>query len=195
MALPGDDGGVSNPLRILQVLDRHLNAPTEITLFGRAAIALGFPNAPASLHNTRDVDAILPFEWLSAQDENVDFWLAQQQTNEELSKEGLYLTHLFRESEVIIRPDWMARRVHLSLPLERLAAYRPIAADLVLTKMARGDAQDLEDVRFLLQQEGLTQDNLRDAFARARVPDVREIKELFLAAQPKVLALAEEVAK
>ena len=42
------------------------------------------------------VDVILSFEWLSAKDENIAFWLAQQETNAELSKEGLYLTHLFQ---------------------------------------------------------------------------------------------------
>jgi hypothetical protein len=32
---------MNNPLRILQALDRHLTGPAEITLFGRAALALG----------------------------------------------------------------------------------------------------------------------------------------------------------
>jgi hypothetical protein len=52
---------MSNPLRILQTLDRHLTREADITLFGRAALALGFQNAPADFHNTRDVDAILSF--------------------------------------------------------------------------------------------------------------------------------------
>jgi hypothetical protein len=50
--------------------------------------------------------------------------------------------------------------------------------------------QDLLDIRFLLQQESLTRDELEAAFARARVPDVPEIQELFNRARPKVLALA-----
>ena len=58
-----------------------------------------------------------------------------------------------------------------------------------LTKMARGDGQDLSDVQFLLQREPLSQEALHAAFSRARVPNVPEIGELFLAAQPKVLAL------
>jgi hypothetical protein len=32
---------MNTPLRILQALDRHLTGPAEITLFGRAALALG----------------------------------------------------------------------------------------------------------------------------------------------------------
>jgi hypothetical protein len=150
---------MSNPLRILRAFDRHLTCPADMTLFGRAALALGFPNAPAGFHNTRDVDAILSFEWLSSQDENMDFWLAQQSTNAELSKDGLYLTHLFRESEVIIQPDWAGQRVRLSLPLEKLSVFRPATVDLVLTKMAQGDEQDLEDIRFLLSQESLSRVN------------------------------------
>jgi hypothetical protein len=33
---------MSNPLRILKALDQHLTLPAEITLFGRAALALGY---------------------------------------------------------------------------------------------------------------------------------------------------------
>jgi hypothetical protein len=52
---------MSNPLRILQSLDRHLTRPEEMTLFGRAALALGFSAALPGFHTTRDVDAILSF--------------------------------------------------------------------------------------------------------------------------------------
>ena len=151
---------MNNPLRILQTLDRHLTAPAELTLFGRAALALGYPGSPAAFAATQDVDAILPLSWLAAEDENLDFWQAQQRTNAELEPEGLYLTHLVRELEVI------------------------------LTQMARGDENDLADIGFLLRQERLTGEQLRAAFTRARVPDVPEIQELFQTAQPKVLALA-----
>ena len=65
--------------------------------------------------------------------------------------------------------------------------------DLILTKMARGDENDLADIRFLLQREVLTGELIRAAFEQARVPDVSEIQELFRAAQPKVLALAGSV--
>jgi hypothetical protein len=64
---------------------------------------------------------------------------------------------------------------------------------LVLTKMARGDDQDLEDIRFLLSQEPISPHELQAAFARARVPDVTEIRQLFVAAQPKVLKLANDL--
>lgn len=179
---------VNNPLRILQTLDRHLTAPAEMTLFGRAALALGYPGSPAEFAATHDVDAILPLSWLAA--ENFDFWQAQQRTNAELEPQGLYLTHLFRELEVILTPDWLKDRVRIPCEFQRLTIFRPSTLDLILTKMARGDDNDLADIRFLLQQEALTAEQLRAAFQRARVPEVPEILELFRAAQPKVLALA-----
>jgi hypothetical protein len=182
---------VNNPLRILQTLDRYLAAPAEITLFGRAAVALGYPSSPAALYATHDVDAILPLAWLDSEDQHFDFWEAQQRTNAELEPEGLYLTHLFRELEVILTPDWLNRRVRIPLELRRLAVFRPATLDLILTKMARGDENDLADIMFLLDREPQTTEQLRTAFARARVPDIPEIQALFGAAQPKVLALAE----
>jgi len=184
---------MNNPLHILQTLDRHLTAAAELCLFGRAALCLGYPGSPEIFQRTRDVDGILSLEWLAAPDENVDFWLAQQATNLELHATGLYLTHLFREMEVIVQPDWITRRVRLNLPLTRLTVYRPATVDLVLTKMARGDDKDLDDIRFLLSREPLALEQLQVAFARARLPDVPEIRALFLNAQPRVLEIARNI--
>jgi hypothetical protein len=125
---------MNNPLRILQALDGHLTRPAEITLFGRAALALGFKDVPAGLAATQDVDAILPLQWLAAPDENVDFWQAQQKTNAQLESDGLYITHLFRESEVILTPEWLANRLPVPLGLKKLSVFRPASIDLVLTK-------------------------------------------------------------
>lgn len=180
---------MSNPLRILKALDQHLALPAEINLFGRSALALGFAQAPASFHSTQDVDGILPLAWLKPPNEHEDFWQAVQRTNAELEPDGLYLTHLFRELDVILQPDWIDRRLQLHVGLEKLAVFRPATIDLILTKMARADADDLQDIRFMLQQEPLTCDQLEKAFARARVPDVPEIQELFNRARPRVLAL------
>jgi hypothetical protein len=181
---------MSNPLRILKALDQHLTLPAEMTLFGRAALALGYAQAPAHFHNTQDVDGILPLAWLQPPDEHEDFWQAVQQTNIELEPDGLYLTHLFRELDVILQPDWINRRLQLAVGLQKLSVFRPATIDLILTKMARADEDDLQDIRFLLQQESITREQLTTAFARARVPDVPEIQELFNRSRPKVLALA-----
>ncbi len=181
---------MNNPLEILQTLDRHLAMPADLTVFGRSALALGYPDSGPDFGATHDVDGIIP---LTTEEPNAEFWLAQQATNAELKHRGLYITHLFSELDVILQPDWQQRRVPLELSLSKLRTFRPATIDLVMTKMARGDAQDLEDIQFLLSQEQLSPDELRATFARARVPDVPEIRELFLAAQPKVLKLASRI--
>ena len=181
---------MNNPLEILLTLDRHLTQPAELTVFGRSALALGLPNPSPDYGATLDVDGIIPF---TAEAPDLGFWSAQQATNAELKNRGLYITHLFSELDVILQPDWQGRRVALALPLTKLKVFRPGTADLVLTKMARADEQDLEDIRFLLSREPIAPGELEAAFARARVPDVPEIRQLFVAAQPKVLKLASEL--
>ncbi len=68
--------------------------------------------------------------------------------------------------------------------------FRPATIDLILTKMARGDDDDLQDIQFLLQQEPISDAQLNEAFGRARIPEIREIKELFERAKINVLAIA-----
>ena len=181
---------MNNPLHILQTLDLHLTAAAEITIFGRAALVLGYADCPANFATTNDVDAILPLKWLDAPDENLDFWQAQQKTNAELEPSGLYLTHLFREQEIILSLDWISKRVRISLEQRHLIVFRPSTLDLILTKMMRGDENDLTDIRFLLEREPQSEDSLRNAFGCARIPDLQEIRDLFQAAQPKVLEMA-----
>jgi len=181
---------MNNPLEILRTLDGHLSKPAELSLFGRSALALGYPDPPPEYGATLDVDGIIP---AATPGPDEGFWLAQQATNVELKKRGLYITHLFSELDVILQPDWIQRRVLLHLPFRNLQTFRPATVDLVLTKMARGDGQDLSDIQFLLQREPLSQQVLHAAFVRARLPDVPEIRELFLAAQPKVAEIARSI--
>jgi hypothetical protein len=180
---------MSNPIRILKCVDQHLTLPAEITLFGRSALALGYSPTQANFHNTKDVDGILPLSWLQPADKHEDFWRAVQLTNTELEPDGLYLTHLFREVDVILQPDWFNRRLRIGVDLQKLAVFRPASIDLVLTKMARADDDDLQDIQFLIRADALTREQLEMAFARACVPDVPEIQELFNRARPRVLAL------
>ena len=51
---------MNNPERILTSLDRHLNAPVRLILYGKAALVLGYESAPLQYGSTMDVDAILP---------------------------------------------------------------------------------------------------------------------------------------
>ena len=62
----------------------------------------------------------------------------------------------------------------------RLKLFRPDTVDLILTKMMRGDdAQDMEDIQFLVKSEGVTLDAMEPAFASVRIPDVEELRDSF----------------
>jgi hypothetical protein len=170
----------SNPLRILEVLDRHLSVPVALHVYGRSALALGFPSAPEEFHATMDVDAILPANEVQAFEQNEAFWRAQELTNEELGDSGLYFTHLFEDRQVILTPDWLENRVRIQrLEFQRLELWRPSTADLILTKMMRVDTQDRADIEFLLRQVDVSSDAMRTALKRAVVPDVEELREAF----------------
>lgn len=182
---------MNNPERILAALDRHLQRPTRVILYGRAALALGYPGVAPELGATMDVDAILPAVQMAVIEQDSQFWEALELANRELEPEGLYMTHLFSDEQVILSPDWLLRIVALPCPAwRRLQAFRPSTLDLILTKMMREDPQDLADIGFLLRREAIGVAELRAAFTRARVPEIVEIAEAFAANQPKVLALA-----
>jgi hypothetical protein len=162
----------------------------ELTLYGRAALALGFPSHDLRHETTQDVDAIIPLAQLDSLRADEQFWDARDATNEELAERGLYITHLFTEADVFLLPDWLDRRVPIPGSFTHLKLHRPATLDLILTKMMRGaDAEDLSDIEFLLKQEPLTEAELRGAFERVRLPDLQELRDAFRAAQPKVLSL------
>lgn len=184
---------MNNPERILRELDRYLQRPTRIVLFGRAALLLGYATHPPEFAVTQDVDAILPQVEMADIESDLQFWDALAATNAALEPVGLYMTHLFADTQVILRPDWLANVVELdfSRQLRQLQLFRPATIDLILTKMMRHDPQDMADIGFLFQVDPIGPDLLRGAFAVARVPDVPEIMTAFAAMQPGVLALAE----
>ncbi len=181
---------MNNPLLILQTLDRHLDHPVELTLYGRAALALGFPSHEPRHDTTQDVDAIIPLAQLEELRADAQFWDARDAANAELAKRGLYLSHLFTEADVFLRPDWLSRRVPVASSFTRLKLFRPATLDLILTKMMRGaDPEDLRDIAFLLKNEPVSTAELRAAFDRVRTPDIQELRDAFRAAQPRVFAL------
>jgi hypothetical protein len=170
----------SNPARILDALDRHLRAPFRLYLYGRAAIALGFPKAPEKMHATMDVDAILPTAEVGAIESNDDFWAAQEKLNRELGDVGLYFTHLFEDSQVLLTPDWQSKAVRIdALTFARLDLWRPSTPDLVLTKMMRVDPDDRSDIEFLMQQDDFSRAEMTLALANAALPAIPEIEEAF----------------
>lgn len=143
MAASRADEMKSNPLRILESLDRHLSGPFRLYIYGRSALALGYSAALPEYHATMDVDAILPASEVRAIEANEGFWAAQERVNAELGESGLYFTHLFEDRQVILTPDWLRKTVPISgFGWQHLELSRPSTADLILTKMMRVDPQD-----------------------------------------------------
>lgn len=168
-----------------------MERPTRLILYGRAPLALGYPDAGAEVEATLDVDALLPSVDMEAIESDAQFWRALDLANRELEPSGLYMTHLFADDQVILTREWLRRIVPISsADWRRVQAFRPSTLDLILTKMMREDPQDLADIGFLLRQEPFGVAALENAFRAARVPDIEEIRTAFAANQPKVLLLA-----
>ena len=186
---------MNNPLRILQTVDAKLDHPIEFFLFGRAALVLGFDDPPAEAAATQDVDGIIPRDLLAALRNDDQWWTALKSANDELEAEGLYLTHLFDEEQIILRANWREHVLDVLSPsLRFLVLRRPSTIDLILTKMMRGpDPDDMADVRFYLEREpDIGVPELQAAFAAAVGPDIPEIWQLFAAAKSVVLSMARD---
>lgn len=177
-----------NPTEVLLALDRELDHEVSLVLYGRAALCLGFSDAPAEFGTTQDVDGIIRLSQLSALMEDDGFWEAQERANRILEPRGLYITHLFSEDQVFLRPEWEQHLVPILRPETRwLRLFRPHAVDLILTKMMRGnDSQDMEDVAFLVRKSGLTRTEMEVAFQQVRMPDLHELRDAFERALPRV---------
>jgi hypothetical protein len=183
---------MDNASTILATLDGHLQRPARLVLYGRAALHLGFDNAPPEVAESKDVDAIVPLGELDDFSANEDFWNAQDATNAELKSTGLYITHLFQADQVFLRRDWEQHLVTIHRPPTRwLRLFRPATLDLILTKMMRGeDTQDMADIAFMIRHDHITPDDLERALADAVIPDIVELRDAFERAKPLVRSLA-----
>jgi serine/threonine protein kinase len=171
---------MNHPEHILRTLDHHLKHPTRVILYGRAALALGYPDAPPTFQTTMDVDAILPEIEMHTIEADESFWNALELTNQDLEPSGLYITHLFTDAQVILRPHWLSLIVPVHLgELRQLALFRPSTEDLILTKMMRVDPQDRDDIQFLLSQTNLTSATLQPLLSHAMIPPIDEIQQAF----------------
>jgi hypothetical protein len=178
---------VSNARRILDGLDARLDQEVELTLYGRAALHLGFKNPPEEFAWSKDVDAVL---WLGQAEELAErtrFWDAVTELNEELSEEGLYISHFFGEEQVILLPEWREQRVSIAGPWEHLRLYRLGDLDLLLSKLMRDDPIDRSDALFIVQRAGLSRDKLASILDRARIPDIPELHEQFEICRTRLL--------
>jgi hypothetical protein len=182
---------MTNAEIIATTLDGLLDHEVTLVVYGRAALALGFDDVPEAVGRSLDLDVILPFSEAARIEADDQFWDAQQRLNSVLESRGLYLTHMFQEDQVFLRPDWERHIKPVLRPRTRwLKLFRPDTVDLVLTKMMRGDdAQDMEDIQFLVQHDGLTLEDLEPAFASARIPDMEEFRGSFQTALKTVRRL------
>ncbi len=170
---------MTNAGRILASLDAKLNAPVELTLYGRAALLLGFSDPPEQYAMSRDIDAVMPLGQAEELALATNFWEAVEQVNRELAERELYISHFFEEDQVVLTPEWRDNRVPIAGTWVRLKLFRLGDVDLFLSKLMRDDAADLADARFIVQRAGLGKETIRRAIARARVPAIPEIEHQF----------------
>jgi hypothetical protein len=182
---------MTNAEIIATTLDGLLDHEASLVVYGRASIALGFNNVPEAIGRSLDLDVILRFSQAQQLDADDQFWSAQAEVNKVLEKQGLYMTHLFEEDQVFLRPEWEEHIVPLLRPPTRwLKLFRPHTIDLILTKMMRGnDPQDMSDVAFLIEHDSITSEQMEPAFATVRIPDIQELRDAFARALPNVRQL------
>jgi hypothetical protein len=176
-----------NARLILDTLDRYLDAPVELTLYGRAALQLGFADPPPETLLSRDVDAVLWQGQAEALQSHTNFWEAVERVNQILSDQGLYISHFFTEDQVILRPGWRAARRKIDVPFQRLVVFRLADEDLLLSKLMRDDPQDQQDARFIMRVAGLDSAAVEFLLKVARVPPIPEIEEQFRLASARLL--------
>ena len=168
---------MSNAERLLSRLDELLDTNVDLTLYGRAALQLGYSDPKREYALSLDVDAVL---WIGQAEElerSGNFWEALEQINDEFEDDGLYMTHLFDEDQVVLRPTWRDKRVAIARPYRRLALHRLADADMLLSKMMRYDPTDLDDLAFVVCRSGLGPGDVAGIIGQARLPDSEEIHE------------------
>lgn len=179
---------LDNPSELLSTLDAALDHEVSLVIFGRGALCLGFDHSKPEYGTTQDVDGIIRAVQLEDLVNDDAFWDAVEKTNQQLEPKGLYITHLFQEDQIFLRPDWDQHIVQVTRPRTRwLKLFRPHSIDFILTKMMRGaDHQDMQDVDFLIRHDRITSAQMEPAFANVRMPDIQELRDAFDRALPVV---------
>lgn len=170
---------MSNARRILDALDARLDGSVELTLYGRAALQLGFHRPLDEFALSKDVDGVLWTGQAEALAADTRFWEAVEEINHEMAAEGLYISHFFTEEQVVLRPCWREARRPIPGDWLHLDLYRLGDEDLLLSKLMRDDPIDRADARFIVSRTGLTREAILDAIRDARVPEIEEIQEQF----------------
>lgn len=185
------DAVTNNPVELVETLDSFLDHEVSLVVYGRGSLCLGYEQPRAEFLNTLDVDGIIRFQQVDELVNDERFWDAVDLTNQKLESKGLYITHLFQEDQVFLRPEWEQHIVPVLRPPTRwLKLFRPATIDLILTKMMRGDdPQDMADVDFLIRHDQITAAQMEPAFATVRMPDIQELRDAFARALPVVRKL------
>jgi len=160
---------------ILRVLDKHLSGPATIRLMGGAALTLAYGLDRA----TEDADLLLDDAEAQFLVEHCHFGEALERTNKELEPMGLYLSHIWGPEQQILTPQWRetCRQVPRLSGTARLKLEVLSPLDIIVSKLARADDGDWEDMRYLVLHEGLAIDDVINAMKRAQVPDI--LKETY----------------
>lgn len=170
---------MTNAEKLLAAVDERLSDRVELTLYGRAALHLGFQDPPPDYALSRDVDAVM---WIGQAEELVDrtnFWPVIDQVNALFADQELYISHFFEESQVVLTPDWLSKRIPIHGHWTKLGLYRLGNEDLFLSKLMRDDPIDRMDALFIVKAAPLAPDQIRRAIREARVPHIPEIVEQF----------------
>jgi len=171
---------MKNAQMILGVLDELLNAKVELTLYGRAAFQLGFPEWKGQeFLQSRDVDAVLWIGQAEELNEKTNFWEAVEEVNRRLAERGLFISHFFTEEQVVLTSGWRNQRAPLEGNWRHLNLYRLGNIDLLLSKLMRNDPLDQSDALFLARMVNLSREKIERAIREARVPSVPELQEQF----------------
>jgi len=177
--------------RILSELDHHLDGRIELTLCGRAAFLLGFPNPLPVFSQSLGVDVVL---WLGQAEQletQSNFWEALEKTNDELETEGFYMSHLFEDDQVILTKNWRQHREPIIGEWKNLNLSRLSDEDLFLSKLNRDDPQDRDDAQFIVARRNWSVKKIRAILARAVVPELQELQDEFEKATASLLRLVE----
>jgi hypothetical protein len=172
---------------ILRELNDRLEVPVELTLYGRAAIQLGFENPPSDTLLSLDVDAVFWLGQAEELNEQTNFWEAIDQVNQHLGNQGLYISHFFTEDMVILRPCWREQRKPIESAWDKLVLYRLSDVDLLLSKLMRDDPQDQQDAWYIVQSAPLAMADVQKGMRDARVPNVQELAEQYRQACARLL--------
>ncbi|MBI2374626.1 MAG: hypothetical protein HYV07_11580 [Deltaproteobacteria bacterium] len=172
---------------ILQTLARHLEGPAHLRLFGGAALVLGY----GLTRSTEDADLILDDREVETLIEDANLGKALERANDELRPRGLYVTHIFGPEQQILTPEWRrsCEKVDRTFGDGRLTVSVLGPLDMIVSKLARADAGDLEDIKFLVRTRSITKEMVAAAVDRATVPEV--LREVFEHSKQRVLALFE----